>query len=361
MDHCSEGTNTSNKAENQPTVSQAFCGFCWPTRSTGSSPNASRRPCWSRQPRSGCFFRLSPDVFMRTVRLGKHCTWFNFYSYSPSQSVCMIESQRSRLLCSHCMVQPSSQDLKIVNKDSSESSEAGLLPSNNAKRADMCCVYSLCYTVCPNCAEKKWIVGLVEIWIETSYFYLMQAKVKRSLLYSCYQPYWGVSNRRHGVFKRLVWHLAQAQWRQKALNVGESARGSILLCKCVSWRTKVSVMSDILSSPEQITGPHTPLYAARLTAADKTKFNDEFSNPGPQPSWKPCTVYPALHTHLFLSSSLLHSQSANRETADSTGDAYLSMALCASADPTCRSFCHFHRFFSLGGGGTRKDHLSVTW
>lgn len=107
------------------------------------------------------------------------------------------------------------------------------------------------------------------------------------------------------------------------------------------------------SSPQQITGPHTPLYTAQIATA-----NDEFSNPGPEPGWKPCTGYPALHTHSFLSSSLLR---ANRETADSTGEAYLSMALCASADPTCRSFCHFHRFFSLGGGGTRKDHVSVTW
>lgn len=39
--------------------------------------------------------------------------------------------------------------------------------------------------------------------------------------------------------------------------------------------------------------------------------------------------------------------------------AYLSMALCAWADPACRSFCHCHNFFSLSRGERREGNVSV--
>lgn len=38
---------------------------------------------------------------------------------------------------------------------------------------------------------------------------------------------------------------------------------------------------------------------------------------------------------------------------------YLSMALCAWADPACRSFCHSHNFFSLSRGERREGNVSV--
>lgn len=42
-----------------------------------------------------------------------------------------------------------------------------------------------------------------------------------------------------------------------------------------------------------------------------------------------------------------------------TDQAYLSMALCAWADPACRSFCHCRNFFSLSRGERREGNVSV--
>lgn len=42
-----------------------------------------------------------------------------------------------------------------------------------------------------------------------------------------------------------------------------------------------------------------------------------------------------------------------------TDRAYLSTALCAWADPACRSFCHSHNFFSLSRRERREGNVSV--
>lgn len=122
--------------------------------------------------------------------------------------------------------------------------------------------------------------------------------MKRSLLYGCYQPYRALSNLHHGVFKRLVWRLVQAHWREK---LGNLLAALLLRCKSLSWRTKVSVMSEIPSSPEQITGPHTPLYTARITTADKTKLNPTMNSgiPG-QNQAENRALYTQLYIHTCL-------------------------------------------------------------
>lgn len=79
---------------------------------------------------------------------------------------------------------------------------------------------------------------------------------------------------------------------------------------------------------------------------------------------------------IWLTSCLLppdsHDESSERMTGVSaapwsesvsrgswTDQAYLSMALCAWADPACRSFCHCHNFFSLSRGERREGNVSV--
>lgn len=83
-------------------------------------------------------------------------------------------------------------------------------------------------------------------------------------------------------------------------------------------------------------------------------------------------VAPPDLTH-FLSASSRQSDEASERTAGVsaapwlesvsrgswTDQAYLSMALCAWADPACRSFCHCHNFFSLSRGERREGNVSV--
>ncbi len=45
--------------------------------------------------------------------------------------------------------------MTVVNKDSFESSEAGLFTSNNTNEAEACLSDNLCYPVCPNLFQKK--------------------------------------------------------------------------------------------------------------------------------------------------------------------------------------------------------------
>ncbi len=98
-------------------------------------------------------------------KLGIHCTvsemLFNSNSYCMSESSAMW-SQSSWFMCSQCLVQLSATTwvlsqshpvgpcgpswlLTVVDKDLFESSEAGLFASNNANKAEACCLVNLCY------------------------------------------------------------------------------------------------------------------------------------------------------------------------------------------------------------------------
>lgn len=68
----------------------------------------------------------------------------------------------------------------------------------------------------------------------------------------------------------------------------------------------------------------------------------------------------AVYRLAFLSYILTHQESVNRRGPCLTDEAYLSMALRAWADPMCRSFCRFHRFFSLSRGERREDVVRLT-
>lgn len=266
MDRRGEGTNTSNKAEKNSRLSR---------RPSVASVDQHAQPAPARTHHAGPAGAADHGrLFFSTCLLMS-----SWGQWGWTNNLCSwLKAKGSRLLCSRCAVQPSSQDLKIVNKESSE---------------------------------------------------------------SC-QPYRASSNRRHSVFKRLV-------WREKVLNVGESARGSASPLQELELADKVfcHVRNSVWCGADNRSSRSSVHCTDNDGRQNKIQSND----------WTGLETF--TYTLVFLSSSSLRRQSANRETADSTGEAYLSMAPCASADPKCRSFCHFHRFFSLGGGGTSK--VSVTW